>query len=331
MKTKLLLFLTSFSLLGFGQTPISNYDSAPLSMYAIVTSGTAIDQSASGADLTWTFNNFTQTGNSSDTQASPTAQELIDYPGTTSVATTTRDASVAKVFLKNIANTISRTGVDGEGLILSYITDNALIGTFPLSYGYSNTDNVSGTFSYNGTISGTFTGTSISEIDAYGTLIMNDLGSGAFNGSVTRLKTIQNIVLYAGFITGTADQISFYYYNAATGDLVFRTNTVTINAPGTNSTDTIMESLLSSALGVNHNIFNNDLQLFPNPVTTRLNLNLDNDMDVKSITVLDINGRQVLHSEVNLSSLNVSTLKSGVYFVSIHTNRGVVNKKIIKL
>ena len=328
MKTKLLLFLTSFSFLGFAQTPIANYDSAPLSTYAIVTSGTAVDQSASGANLTWTFNNFTQTGNSSDSYAPPTSQELIDYPGTTSVATTLRDAAIGKVFSKNITNQISITGVEGEGLILNYITDNALIGTFPLSYGYSNTDNVSGTFSYDGSISGTFSGTSVSEVDAYGTLIMNDLGGGAFNGSVTRLKTTQDINLSAGFITGTVNQISYSYY-ATNGDLVFRTNTVTINAPGVNSTDTIMESLLSSTLGVNQITSNNDLQLFPNPVKTRLNI--DTDMDIYTITISDINGRQVIFSEKNLDFLNVSTLKSGVYFVSISTKRGVVNKKIIKL
>lgn len=331
MKTTLLLFFMSISFFGYAQTPISNYDSAPLSMYAVVSSSTAVNHNATGANQSWSFNTLSQIDSSADSHTAPTAQELIDYPTTTSVATTTSTSSVGKVYTKNIANQVSITGAEGAGLILNYITDNALIGTLPLSFGYSNTDTVAGTFDYNGSVTGTFSGTLTSEVDAYGTLIMNDLGSGTFNGSVTRLKTTQNITLSAGFISGTVDQTSYYYYHATTGDLVFRSTTVSIVAPGINSTDTIMESLLSSTLGVNQTISNVDLQLYPNPVKDRLNLNLDNDIDSSSISILDINGRQISNFETNQNAIDVSRLKSGIYFISILTTKGFVTKKFIKL
>jgi hypothetical protein len=331
MTTKLLSVFLLFPLVGFSQTPISNYDSAALSVYAVVSSGVPTDHSPTGANATWTFNTLSQTATSSDDHVSPTAQELTDYPGTTSVAITTSGTSVSKVFTKDVANEISITGVEGEGLILNYITDNAQIGTFPLGYGYSNSDAVAGTFSYDGAITGTFTGTINCDVDAYGTLVLNDLGTGDFNGSVTRLKTVQNINLSAGFITGTVDQTSYYYYSAATGDLVFRSTTVVIASPVVNSTDTVEERLLTSTLGVDEGIVSSDVKLFPNPVSDKLNFNLTNDDFAHSIAIFDVNGREVINSKLSQNHLDVSVLKSGIYFVSLTTDKGIVNKKFIKL
>ena len=45
------------------------------------------------------------------------------------------------------------------------------------------------------------------------------------------------------------------------------------------------------------------------------------------ISIFDINGRQL--QNVQASTMNVSNLSTGIYFLQIHTNNGIKNKKII--
>ncbi|MFK5879237.1 MAG: hypothetical protein QM478_07040 [Flavobacteriaceae bacterium] len=140
MKIKALLLCIAIGGTCYSQT-INNFNSADLSVFAVVT--TTLDHSASGSNTTWAFNNLVATGNTnSDVHSVPTAGEIGTYPGTTLALTITELPSMAttKVFTKNITNQISITGAEGTDFSLNYLTDNALIGTFPLSVGYLNID-----------------------------------------------------------------------------------------------------------------------------------------------------------------------------------------------
>jgi hypothetical protein len=320
-------------LLGYSQAPIPNYESAPLSNYAIINNGIVIDQSPSGANVVWDFSNLATTlGNTTtDTYATPTPGETDTYPGTTSVITTTDNASGEnKYFTKNSSMTISITGATRPDLALNYSSDNAVLGAFPMSYGTSTTDAVAGNFTYS-TYNGTFTGTIDTQVDAYGTLNIPDLGNGVYSGSVTRLKSVQNLNLSLGFISGTAVLTFYNYYDASNGKLIFRTNTVAINSPYFNNTSTIMESLLSVTLGLNNSeLSGNQLKIYPNPVTDVLNIGTNSKNSIRSVRLLDISGREILKVEGNNSSLSVSHLQSGLYIASITTEKGVYIQKFFK-
>ena len=343
MKTKLLLFYLVTSFLGYSQAPILNFDSAPMSMYAIVTPTNTIDQSVSGANLTWDFTLNASGVTSTDTYEVITMGSAIEisYPGTTSALTTTASNSgVSRVFTENSSNTLYITGIEGningQSLVLNYSgDDNALIGVFPLNYEDSNSgDIISGTFTFDGN-SGAFTGTATSIFDAYGTLTMNDVGGGAFNGSVSRLKLEQVISLTISTILGpislgTVTQTSYYYY-ASNGDLVFRSNEADANTIGGSQNTLVMESLVSSTLGATGNNFDRDLfSIFPNPVNNDLNFNLPKNVRIEAITIFDTGGREILNKNTNESSLQVNQLDGGLYLLSVKTDRGILSTKFIK-
>lgn len=331
MKKALLFAVLLTAHLIFAQTPISDFFSVPNSNYAIVTDA-ELDQSLAGANVTWNFTNFTAVGMNTDTYASPTASELAAYPGTTEVLIITADN---KVFAKDIASTFSVTGAGALDVDLNYINDNALIGTFPLNYNYDNTDNVEGTFSAMG-VNGTFSGTIQATVDAYGTLNINDVGEGAYSGNVTRLKTIQNIDLSISglpFPVGVATQISHYYYDNSTNNLVFRSNTITVSAPlaGIDQTTTLLESFLEITLSSNEvELTSNDLQIFPNPVEETMVIKLNNTADVKAMFVTDLNGRIIISRNSFQENIETNILQSGMYILSIETQAGVMTKKFLK-
>ena len=360
MKTKLLLFLTSFPLLGYSQTPIQSFDSDPLTEYHVVLSPNAIDQSASGANVTWNFNSFSPEGTTTtqDTYAAPTTGELTSYPNTTSVQITTPTPigqGANKVLTENIAGLVSITGIERVGLSLNYDGDNtrvllpltpvpnnangnAVIGTFPLAYESTSTDDVSGGFifvdSELGTLTGVFEGTITISVDAHGTLNTNDLGngSGAYSGQVTRLKIEQNLIFNQ--FNAMANQLSYYYYDSITGNLLLRyTNFKIFQSSGTlfDIEDILIERLNTGALSVDENSLNaNAFNIYPNPVKNDLNFSLNENNIIKSIIVSDITGRQVMNAKTNTDFVDVSPLKTGIYIMTAITNKGLISRKFIK-
>ena len=79
-----------------------------------------------------------------------------------------------------------------------------------------------------------------------------------------------------------------------------------------------------------HNdFFKNNFSIYPNPVNNVLNISVKNEMTINSLTITDLNGR-VVSSSSSSTSIDVSNLSSGVYFVSIETNEGKGTSKFVK-
>ena len=314
MKTKLLLFLL-VTTLGYSQTDIEQFHSATGSQYVAVTG--AIDQSSTGASASWDFTGLTTT-------STLLADTYIDTPPTSIIRTSEGGTLVSEIGLNTTGGELSVTSALSSGVQLNY-SDPAIIGTFPLSYGYSNTDGVEGTFT--GDVLGTILNTSSINVnvDAWGNLKV-----GTFDGEVTRLKIVQNLNLMISILTATGTQTSYFYYDANSNDLVFRTTRLEV--PFGNIDETTMEVLSSYTLSTEkYQIAESDIKLQTNPVKDVLMLHSSNGIQIKSITISDVSGRIVLNSNTNKTTLNVSYLKSGLFFASIVTNWGIVTKKFIKL
>lgn len=70
-----------------------------------------------------------------------------------------------------------------------------------------------------------------------------------------------------------------------------------------------------------------DLTIYPNPATNILNVKGEN---LVSAVVYDLNGRLVITSDLmQTNSIDVSRLESGIYTVSIHTEKGEYIEKLI--
>lgn len=74
----------------------------------------------------------------------------------------------------------------------------------------------------------------------------------------------------------------------------------------------------------------NEFTIYPNPATTILNISNTNNVEIKNISVTDINGRVVKNQSGTLTQINVSDLNAGVYFVTIEAAEGKSTQKFIK-
>jgi hypothetical protein len=338
MKTKLLLAFSFFTFIGFAQAPVNSYYGTNNVYFSIVPT-TGINHTPSGANATWTFSNLVPIGTSFDQESTPTGAELTSFPGSTNVVTTTStiDAvdSEFKVYSKHPANVLSLTGIQNSGLLLNYSTNNAQLGAFPMVYGFTNTDNIAGTYD-NGEYSGTFSGTINTSVDAWGTLtISGNQDINPFNGTVTRLKTVQTISLNYGIFTnvGTVTVTTHSYYGDIQNVPRFRSTVTTVNVPllSINQTLTQNEAFALALLGT-HQVQKdlNAVAIAPNPVENVLSIEIGNNQKIQSVTLTDVTGKTILTDYSQANSIEVSHLQKGIYFANIQTDSGSTVKKFIK-
>jgi hypothetical protein len=84
----------------------------------------------------------------------------------------------------------------------------------------------------------------------------------------------------------------------------------------------------TGTLGVKQNSIAG-LSLFPNPVTNgTLNINSDANA-VRTVTIFDILGKQVIKTTTSNSSINVSALNAGVYMVKVVEEGNTATRKLI--
>lgn len=72
-----------------------------------------------------------------------------------------------------------------------------------------------------------------------------------------------------------------------------------------------------------------DFSVLPNPANNKVSINLDVTDNINQISITDVLGKTVYENNLYNNAIDVSNLQPGVYFVSITTNRGKGQKKII--
>jgi hypothetical protein len=80
---------------------------------------------------------------------------------------------------------------------------------------------------------------------------------------------------------------------------------------------------------------NNNIVLYPNPAKNSINVNVASEVRLKSIAIYNPLGQLVKTFEASelssSSSIEVSELKKGTYFMEINSNQGKTTKKFVKL
>ncbi len=336
MKTKLLLLAFFFSVAGFSQT-IASYNTDPNSNFLIINHGTPIDQTPTGANVIWDFSGSTPAGNNIDTYAVPTATELTTYPGTTDVQTITTQGMTpvtSTFFLREDGTGNYITGAAQGDIVLNYNTTNAFVGLFPLNFGDTNSGTAAGTFSFMGT-SGTFTGTFTATVDAYGTLTMNDVLCCGYTGNVTRLRIDQTLSFSIPPIfnnIGTLTQTTYYYYDNTADNIAYRyTNAVLVSGfLGINETTETHERNTAITLSTD-TVDASQFQLYPNPAKDFITIDATTNQVIKTVSIVDVQGRNVFTANGNTSRISVANLQKGMYFVTLETETGAIStKKFIK-
>jgi len=74
-------------------------------------------------------------------------------------------------------------------------------------------------------------------------------------------------------------------------------------------------------------ILTNSIIIFPNPTKGELRIE-SGDLKIESVEIYDISGKKILHSTE--TTLNISQISTGTYFVKLKTDKGELTKKVIK-
>lgn len=132
-------------------------------------------------------------------------------------------------------------------------------------------------------------------------------------------------------VTGAAFTLKTYNFTpSSTGVYYFGLRNFTpLVATGTHAI--VIDNFTVDQLLSSNSFVESKFRIYPNPVKDILTIENELSSDTK-LTIVDVNGRIVkqFSSNSSLTSINVSDLNSGIYFVNIETNEGKATKKIIK-
>jgi len=85
-------------------------------------------------------------------------------------------------------------------------------------------------------------------------------------------------------------------------------------------------------LGLEDEFLMSNFALYPNPVTSKINISFPEGISNATFTIYSILGNKVLSTEISrsLNSVNMEALNSGMYIASINSNNKQISFKIIK-
>jgi hypothetical protein len=282
-----------------------------------------------GANTVWTYSNLAATGNSLTTAyVDPSSvPNATNYAGCTLVA---KQGSL-NTFYKAATSPSTQTeflGINSSSITMNF-TNSAISMRYPFNYGDVVTDNFSGSFTFS--LSGSASGNATVSADGTGTLV---LPNGIVLNNVLRVKSVQNTNFNAFIITGNMKQTMYSWYHASQKFPVLSINYQSISISGSGSptiTAQVMGNTNDFTIGMKENYLPSDnfIKLFPNPAADHLNVLVSQGKTLK-IQVLDINGKKMIEQDNDLEVVNIKHLESGMYFILVHTDHGILSEKIIK-
>ncbi|MFN8231003.1 MAG: T9SS type A sorting domain-containing protein [Bacteroidia bacterium] len=294
-----------------------------------------------GANQIWNFSAFTQntvTSSGTFTSASsvPTAS---NYAGCNLVED---QGSNNYLFEKTTSTPTTQVELLGmqNGTVTSFnFTNSAIAAIWPVSFGYNNTDNFSGTVSSSfgaGNISGTLNNS------ATGTGTINLPGSNTLN-NILQTKTtltLNAVVGTAPFqFTLNAQNTTYNYYHSsnkfALVEVKYEKQTLT-SVGGPTVTNTASAKINTVAItGINDKNFDATFQIFPNPATNNITVNLTNVNNTNGsiylinnlgsiIKTIDLGNESIIKKEISINDL-----PKGIYFVKTQLGNSSSTRKLI--
>lgn len=242
------------------------------------------------------------------------------------------DGLGAYTYFKSVGSQYEIVGVDDSNAVIIF-TNTAVAANWPVSYGYSNTDVFSGTAAINGTLTGTAMGTITTLGSGTGTLI---IPGGTSYTNVLQIKTIQtlDVSLAGGLINLNNITTDYNYYHASQKFplLTVSYENTSGSLPSSSATIKLNGNVVTAIKDLN---LDATFSVFPNPAKNNVNLKLQNvnnaNCKVEIINAIGASLKSIdlgNSSEIS-SSISISNLTAGMYFIKTTLGDKTTTKKII--
>lgn len=295
-----------------------------------------------GPNATWDYSSYAGYGNETRTITA------LDAANTTN-ATSFPNATVS-IDLENFLQTYSSnssTELTGRGfvynepnvgeIIAKFNTDQAKMFEFPMDENSAAINDVfSGDLIYTLPVVGVqttpLTGKLQAQVDGKGTLILeNNSYSNVLRYSV--LDTINATVTGLGDIQMVRSQYEYYDHAQSTLPIFIHISVdFGILGGAALSSSTLVMSLEDPAgiVGLSKNELAKT-SVYPVPATDQLNIELPSSVETATLTMTDVQGRQVYSTVLDASkkTIDVSSMKKGMYIVKITSDLTSVTKNVL--
>ncbi|WP_053977652.1 BspA family leucine-rich repeat surface protein [Mangrovimonas xylaniphaga] len=83
-------------------------------------------------------------------------------------------------------------------------------------------------------------------------------------------------------------------------------------------------------LGVEEHVLSSLVTVYPNPIDGEIHLEMNDEVELISIKLYNMQGRLLLETKENTNNIKTDQLSSGVYMLSLETNKGQLVKRVVK-
>ena len=70
-----------------------------------------------------------------------------------------------------------------------------------------------------------------------------------------------------------------------------------------------------------------NFNIYPNPARDIIHIALEDDLQMENVIIYNNLGQEI--KTVNQSTIDISSLAKGLYFIEVHTNQGKASKKVV--
>ena len=290
----------------------------------------------SGAGQNWNFSTFTSNAVTEVHTYTPAAStpSASSFPG----ATLADDNGLGDFnYFKSTAATYEMMGFITAAGSNGTFTNSGIIAAWPVSFGYSATDVYSGTATYLSSFSGPASGTVTATAPGSGTVTLP--GSIVFNNCL-QFKMVN--ISYANLTTFTINGVTTeYHYYTGTQKfpvvmVTYDSQTVTSSfgpSVANSASVTINANVLTGINNINLEAIN--YNVYPNPVTDAVNIQLSNDK-TENVSIVVMNNLGQVVKSVDLGNaievkhkMSTADLTSGIYHVKTTIGDKTSTKKLI--
>jgi hypothetical protein len=277
-----------------------------------------------GTNVTWNFSNLVNTNSIVTTAYVNPATSTVTSPSGCSII---QQQGGSFTFLKSSSTPSTQTELMGVnfGTTSVTFTNTGILARYPITYGYSLTDNLSGSVGGTAQATGSVTGLA----DGHGTLV---LPNGNVYNNVLRVKSSQiiNVNVFILTIASLKQTVYSYYHSSSKFPVLTINRSTTTFSTNTTQAVTVTANKDTYVIGLKENELPQlQFMLFPNPAAETLQLALFNGKAPESIRITDITGKEIVVYN-HQSAISIDKLKSGLYFVEVTSDGNKGRQKFIK-